>query len=202
MSVATHPIPRKRPRRLSTTLYLEFPTISLQTNTAMLFWPPGDGRRFFASWAVISKRGRRGGGVASVDSGQTPPTPQLFFAAPTDQCLHRSASERYAIPQHPAPKHSKTASHPGGPNTAYILGCLLAKAGIRVNFVATDVSPDPDAQGIKSVLKQLLGSSTMLDDVGFLDASDRNRPLGVGYNDIFLAALHGGRRTPLVLRRN
>jgi tetratricopeptide (TPR) repeat protein/glycosyltransferase involved in cell wall biosynthesis len=75
----------------------------------------------------------------------------------------------------------------GGPNTAYVLGCLLAREEIPVNFVSMDIAPDQDLGPLKQHLLQLTGINVDEYDVEFLDASDRHKPLSVGYNDILFA---------------
>jgi O-antigen biosynthesis protein len=80
------------------------------------------------------------------------------------------------------------ASHAtGGPNTAYILGLLLAKEGISVRFIATDLSPDEDI----SLIKMHISALTDLDPdelgVKFIDASNRGIPICLGPNDSFMA---------------
>lgn len=75
----------------------------------------------------------------------------------------------------------------GGPNTAYILGCLLASRGLPVNFVSLDAPPDTDLSSLKLHLKQISGVEVEDHDVRFLDAHDRETPFKVGYNDVFLA---------------
>ncbi len=75
----------------------------------------------------------------------------------------------------------------GGPNTAYILGMLLANAGIPVHFVSTDLPLDDDLDGIKSHLHRLTGLQADILDVQFFNGSDRTKPLALGYNDVLLA---------------
>ncbi|MGV2288755.1 glycosyltransferase [Trinickia sp. YCB016] len=75
----------------------------------------------------------------------------------------------------------------GGPNTAYVLGMLLAKDGIPVNFVSTDLPPDDDLNAIKSHLHGLTGLQPDDLAIQFFDGSDRTRPLTVGYNDVLMA---------------
>lgn len=75
----------------------------------------------------------------------------------------------------------------GGPNTAYILGCLLAQQGIPVRFLSLDAPPDPDLGPLKLHLKQLTDIDVDAYDVRFLDAHDRTRPLRVGRNDVLFA---------------
>jgi glycosyltransferase involved in cell wall biosynthesis len=75
----------------------------------------------------------------------------------------------------------------GGPNTAYILGCLLAAKGIPVNFVSTDVAPDPDPAPILNHLQALTGMDPRNLPIRLLDASNRIVPLEVDPHDIFFA---------------
>lgn len=75
----------------------------------------------------------------------------------------------------------------GGPNTAYILGCLLASEGVSVNFISLDAPPDTDLEPLKLHLKQISGIDVDNHDVRFQDAHNREVPFKVGYNDIFLA---------------
>lgn len=75
----------------------------------------------------------------------------------------------------------------GGPNTAYILGCLLAKEGLPVTFVSIDVPPDPDIQPLIAHLEGLTGLNLSELDVQFADASDRGQPYSIGIRDVFMA---------------
>ncbi|TDK39134.1 glycosyltransferase [Rhizobium deserti] len=75
----------------------------------------------------------------------------------------------------------------GGPNTAYILGCLLAAEGVPVKFVSVDAPADQDLGPLKEHLLKLTGLKP--DDLGieFLDAHARDLPITLNYNDILLA---------------
>ena len=75
----------------------------------------------------------------------------------------------------------------GGPNTAYILGALLAEAGVPLSFVSVDAPPDTDIGPLKSHIQQLTGVDCDKYGVQFLDASNRQRPFKLGYNDILFA---------------
>lgn len=75
----------------------------------------------------------------------------------------------------------------GGPNTAFMLGVLLAQRGIRVGFISTSTPPDSDLGAISSHLKTLTGFRPEQFSIEFADASDPNNPLRVGHNDVFLA---------------
>jgi hypothetical protein len=75
----------------------------------------------------------------------------------------------------------------GGPNTAYILGCLLAAEGVSVKFVSNDAPPDTDLGPLKKHLSLLTGLD--LDELGveFLDAHARDNAFKIGCNDVFMA---------------
>jgi glycosyltransferase involved in cell wall biosynthesis len=75
----------------------------------------------------------------------------------------------------------------GGPNTAFLLGVLLAQQGIPVDFVSTDTPPDQDLSAISDHLKSLTGFGPEQLSIEFLDASDSLNPLSVGSKDAFLA---------------
>lgn len=75
----------------------------------------------------------------------------------------------------------------GGPNTAYILGCALARQGVRVAFVSTDLPPEADLGPIKRHVSQIAKADVDALGIAFLDASDRDRPFGIGINDTFMA---------------
>lgn len=75
----------------------------------------------------------------------------------------------------------------GGPNTAYILGGALAQQGVRVAFVATDLPPEADLEPIKRHVSRLAKADIDALGIEFLDASDRERPFGIGINDTFMA---------------
>ena len=75
----------------------------------------------------------------------------------------------------------------GGPNTAYILGCLLAAQGLSVNFISLDAPADTDLAPLKLHLKQISGIDVEQYDVRFLDAHNREMPFKIGYNDVLIA---------------
>ncbi len=75
----------------------------------------------------------------------------------------------------------------GGPNTAYLLGCLLARGGIRVAFVSTDTAPDENLGLIKEHLRSLVGYEPDFKHLLIEDASDRQQAYPIGVNDVFLA---------------
>ncbi|MEM5386438.1 glycosyltransferase [Paraburkholderia phymatum] len=92
----------------------------------------------------------------------------------------------------------------GGPNTAYILGMLLANDGIPVIFVSTDLPLDDNLNGIKSHLHRLTGLRPDDLAVQFIDGSDRTQPLAIGYNDALMATAwwtaHAARSATSMLR--
>ena len=51
-----------------------------------------------------------------------------------------------------------TASLSGGPNTALVLGCKLAAAGVRVRFVSADLALDTDLGPLRDHLRTLHGA--------------------------------------------
>jgi glycosyltransferase involved in cell wall biosynthesis len=75
----------------------------------------------------------------------------------------------------------------GGPNTVYLLGCELARRGVDVAFVSTDLPPEDDLGPIKAHVSRLSGIDVDAWRVRFLDASDRERPFAIGVRDTFLA---------------
>lgn len=75
----------------------------------------------------------------------------------------------------------------GGPNTAYILGCLLAKVGIPVTFASVDVPPDQDIRPLIEHLENLTQLDIGALNIQFADASDRLNPYFIGSGDVFMA---------------
>lgn len=75
----------------------------------------------------------------------------------------------------------------GGPNTAYILGALLARAGVRVAFVATDLPTDPEEGSLRRHIARLCGFDISGLDIEIRDGSDRRTALAIGEADVFLA---------------
>jgi hypothetical protein len=75
----------------------------------------------------------------------------------------------------------------GGPNTAYILGCLIAAEGISVKFVSVDAPPDHDLKPLKEHLHKLTGFD--VDELGieFLDGHARDLPIILGVDDFLVA---------------
>ncbi|TCG02854.1 hypothetical protein BZM27_52780, partial [Paraburkholderia steynii] len=75
----------------------------------------------------------------------------------------------------------------GGPNTAYVLGMLLANHGIPVSFISTDLPPDEELDAIKLHVQRLTGLEPDALEVEFLDGSNRSKSLALGYNDVLMA---------------
>lgn len=75
----------------------------------------------------------------------------------------------------------------GGPNTAYLLAMLLAKAGVPIRLLSTDLPPENDLQPIKNHIRKLTGLDPDNFDVEFVDVSDRSRTVELGAGDIFMA---------------
>jgi glycosyltransferase involved in cell wall biosynthesis len=75
----------------------------------------------------------------------------------------------------------------GGPNTAINLAYRLAALGIRVRLVSADVAIDADPTAFLRHVRALTGIEAVLPNIALVDASDRERRLAIGENDLFLA---------------
>ena len=78
-----------------------------------------------------------------------------------------------------------TASLSGGPNTALVLGCKLAAAGVHVRFVSADLALDTDLELLRDHLRTLHGAE--LPPLEFYDGHDRTDAGEYGRHDVFLA---------------
>ena len=78
-----------------------------------------------------------------------------------------------------------TASLSGGPNTALVLGCKLAAAGVHVRFVSADLALDTDLELLREHLRTLHGAE--LPPLEFYDGHDRTDAGEYGRHDVFLA---------------
>jgi O-antigen biosynthesis protein len=72
----------------------------------------------------------------------------------------------------------------GGPNTALNLTYRLAREGVRVRYVSTDVAADPD-ETLWEHLRQLTGIETRPDNVLFVSAHDRSVSTEISSDDVF-----------------
>jgi hypothetical protein len=75
----------------------------------------------------------------------------------------------------------------GGPNTVINLTYRLAREGVPVRFVSTDIPEESDHGLLYAHFKKLTGVSK-LDNVEIVSASDRNRPLPIGDRDVFFGS--------------
>ncbi|RYH64030.1 MAG: glycosyltransferase, partial [Alcaligenaceae bacterium] len=75
----------------------------------------------------------------------------------------------------------------GGPNTAFLLGAMLAERGIPVGFISSHAAPDQDPKAISDHMESLTGFRPEHLSIEFADASDPLKPLRIGPKDVFLA---------------
>jgi hypothetical protein len=75
----------------------------------------------------------------------------------------------------------------GGPNTVINLTYRLAREGVPVRYVSTDVPEESDHGLLYAHFKKLTGVSK-LDNVEIVSASDRSRPLPIGDRDVFFGS--------------
>jgi hypothetical protein len=75
----------------------------------------------------------------------------------------------------------------GGPNTAIVLACLLARSGVKIRFMSTDAPIDSDPSLFWEHVKRLLGSDDLPSDLSLVDAHDRSATVFIGDHDLFLA---------------
>ncbi|MAU27545.1 MAG: hypothetical protein CMH45_09095 [Muricauda sp.] len=75
----------------------------------------------------------------------------------------------------------------GGPNTAFILGMLLAKEGFSVRFFSTNLPPDSDLTILKSHIHKISGIDPDEYSIDFVDAHNRADVISIGFNDVFIA---------------
>jgi WsaF, C-terminal domain/WsaF, N-terminal domain len=72
----------------------------------------------------------------------------------------------------------------GGPNTALNLTYRLAREGVRVRYISTDVAADDD-ETLWEHLRQVTGIEERLDNVAFVSAHDRSVATEISDDDIF-----------------
>jgi O-antigen biosynthesis protein len=75
----------------------------------------------------------------------------------------------------------------GGPNTALGIAVRLAAMGIPVRLVSTDLPPDANIKNLLTHIQGLADSNQHIGDLQVADASQRDRPLVLGENDVFMA---------------
>ncbi len=74
----------------------------------------------------------------------------------------------------------------GGPNTVINLACRIARQGVPVRLVSTVEAPTIDAAWFRGHSASLLGGSDV-PDIEIESAAQAERPLEIGYRDVFLA---------------
>jgi glycosyltransferase involved in cell wall biosynthesis len=128
--------------------------------------------------------GRRTGPErAEPQLGYTPPQGLLPFFNPLLAVITEARTRRPTL--NILLPRVGTASLSGGPNTAFVLGCQLAAAGVRVRFVSADLPLDRDLEPLRAHLRTLYGAE--LPPLEFYDGHDRSRPGEYGRHDVFLA---------------
>lgn len=75
----------------------------------------------------------------------------------------------------------------GGPNTAVNIGYRLAELGIPIRFISTDSELDSDLSEFWNHLMNVSGVKKKLPNVEVVEGYNRNKPLYIGENDLFLA---------------
>ncbi|CCB65063.1 glycosyltransferase [Hyphomicrobium sp. MC1] len=75
----------------------------------------------------------------------------------------------------------------GGPNTAIILACQLARAGAKIRLISTQAPIDSDAELFWKHAALLHGHDPRSYNIELVDATTPNQPVTIGFNDIFLA---------------
>jgi len=74
----------------------------------------------------------------------------------------------------------------GGPNTILNLTLRLARAGVPVRYISTDVAGEPDHDLLWEHLGRVTGMKERYEHVQFVDGNDRSMPTAIGDEDIFL----------------
>jgi len=73
----------------------------------------------------------------------------------------------------------------GGPNTAINLTYRLARAGVAVRYISTDIPHEQDESLLWQHFSSLTGIQEQLSNVSIVSGSDRRQPLPLGENDLF-----------------
>jgi glycosyltransferase involved in cell wall biosynthesis len=74
----------------------------------------------------------------------------------------------------------------GGPNTILNLTLRLARAGVPVRYVSTDVAGEADHDLLWEHLRRVTGIEDRYDNVEFVDGNDRTVETAIGADDVFL----------------
>jgi len=72
----------------------------------------------------------------------------------------------------------------GGPNTALNLTFRLAREGVRVRYISTDIAADPE-DALWRHLRELTGIDSHPDSVEFVSAHDRTAATAIDEDDVF-----------------
>jgi glycosyltransferase involved in cell wall biosynthesis len=82
---------------------------------------------------------------------------------------------------------NRMTSMSGGPNTALNLAYRLADIGFPLRIISTDHPGDADQTALWQHVQSISGVPKRLAHAEMVDGCDRNRPLSIGANDVFLA---------------
>ena len=74
----------------------------------------------------------------------------------------------------------------GGPNTVINLTLRLARAGVPVRYISTDVAGETDHDRLWEHLRRVTGIDARYDTVEFVDGNDRAVETAIGDDDVFL----------------
>ncbi len=74
----------------------------------------------------------------------------------------------------------------GGPNTILNLTLRLARAGVPIRYVSTDVAGEADRDLLWEHLRRVTGIDSRYDNVEFVDGHDRAVETAIGDDDVFL----------------
>ena len=75
----------------------------------------------------------------------------------------------------------------GGPNTILILATMMASRGVNVRLISTNTPVESDAEALAAHLKNLSGLDELPEGLFLVDGFDRNVPISIGVNDLFMA---------------
>ncbi|HJQ60737.1 MAG TPA: glycosyltransferase [Vineibacter sp.] len=173
----------------------EYPDVAASGIDALIHylkWGTGEGRRRFVRSSLVSATEMyaasadvTGAAMSAIREDRLTDVQAFFGFRPLNVTID---SRRAALPTLSILLPAVLRRHAtGGPNTAYILGSLLAREGIPVDFVSVDISPDEDLAPLKAHLRDLTGIDVEALHVGFRDASVRERAYPFGFNDVLMA---------------
>jgi glycosyltransferase involved in cell wall biosynthesis len=156
------------------------------------------GRRYWALGTAVARRARTGGGLVAeaeryVSNRGGPPMLATKAPAVVTNSLPSVVPVNFEVEERPGREPFLNVMIPGmtlwamsgGPNTAVNLTLRLARAGVPVRYISTDVACEKDHELLWNHLATISGISDRSARIEFVDGNDRSVSTRIGRDDLF-----------------